>query len=122
MINRFLTRLSLGLLLGLLVPMAANGQENHTYPPLPQGARVISEENGLRISVFNGVVWAEYSRERVAKRKPPTVEEAVEVLKTARPIRKVNESPSSSAPSRPQPKPGPPGRIPGVNFREKTNS
>lgn len=101
MSNRFLIRLCIGLLLGLLVPMAANGQENHTYPPLPQGARVISEENGLRISVFNGVVGAEYSRERIAKRKPPTVEEAIEVLKTARPMRKVIESPSPSAPSPP---------------------
>jgi hypothetical protein len=83
---------------------------------------MISEENGLRIAVFKGVVWAEYSRERVAKRKPTTVEEDIEVLKTARPMRKVIESPSPSSLSRPQPKPGPPGMIPGANFRKKTNS
>lgn len=75
----FLIKLSIGILLGLLIPMAANGQETHTFPPLPAGAQVISERDGERIAVVNGVVLAEISKERAAKQKPPTVEAAKEI-------------------------------------------
>ncbi len=100
--------------------MAANNQEIHTLPPLPKGARVISEKDGKRISVFNGVVSVQISRERAAKQEPPMEEEAKEILQRARPtLKRRDDPPGPSVLSRPQPEPGPPGKIPGGVYRNR---
>ncbi|GJD15774.1 hypothetical protein RIVM261_007300 [Rivularia sp. IAM M-261] len=59
-------------------------KENHTFSPLPEGARIISEKDGERIA-GNGITLVDTSKEKQAQQAIPTVEEAIKKIKIAKP-------------------------------------
>lgn len=60
-------------------------KENHTFSPLPEGARIISEKDGERIAEWNGITLVDTSKEKQAQQPIPTVEEAIKKIKIAKP-------------------------------------
>lgn len=60
----------ISLLLTPITPMTANGQENQTFDPLPEGAQILSEKNGERtVKLKNGVVLGLSSKQKQEKIK-----------------------------------------------------
>jgi len=61
------------------------GQEKHTFDSLPPGARLISIKDGERIAEQNGITLIEISKEKKAKERVPTIQEALAVVRIAKP-------------------------------------
>lgn len=69
----------------LLTPFTAMGQKSDTFDPLPTGARIISEKDGVRTHMkdvpYGGAFVSEISKERQLKEPGYTPEE----LRNAKP-------------------------------------
>lgn len=95
--------------------MTADGQQKHTFRPLPKDAKIISEKNGVRTIEFeDGIVCSEPSKEKreEEKNKPGYTPEQ---MRNAESLEIIAPSRSNSAPQVDlrSPQPGGPGvRVP----------
>lgn len=93
-------------------------QEKHTFNPLPPGAHIISEKDGDRIAEWNGITLVDTSKEKQLQQPVPTIEEAMKVIRNAKPKR-CPSTPNNEieVDSSSQPQLYLSGRIPGENIR-----
>lgn len=93
--------------------MAANGQEKHTFKPLPENVKTLSEKDGVRkVQNENGVIGlvpSEQEQARRAKQKSYTLEQR----RNAKPLEViVNDEPASTPPPEIRPQQRGRGKVP----------